>query len=324
MMEPNEGEIAQSLVRGVERNPYWPFPEGVYVDDQLQPWAAAGYTLIAICLDNPSASDDFEKCLADYDECLACHLRELLWDFLKSLPPPAILQKGDVNSRIKRLNSYLHQGVSIVEKQMPEKRRAAERAIQDWIQQYLEPARGEFLDKTPMIDVINAYAGVHLILVPLAENPPQPFPPQAIWKDGKPAKEWINFLQFLTASTGISDPGSWEALREREFYKALGMTREVAREKTKQAKATLDGIKCHSDWTMLKKAYCFKRVRIDGAKEKTVALELQNAESKRKEKHRKGNPSENDVSKYIADFDTAFDWCVDGKGRSVGRPSIQL
>jgi hypothetical protein len=48
----------------------------------------------------------------------------------------------------------------------------------------------------------------------------------------------------------------------------------MAREKVKEAKKKLIGIRCYGENTLLRDAYCFKRVVIDGEKEAKVASKL--------------------------------------------------
>lgn len=272
----NEIEVdIRSILSSLESNRFWPFVEGVYLLDELKPWAAAAYAFIAICLDNKSAVESYDGYVAECDRQFSTPFRQIASNLLTKFPIHVFKQKGSSESLRKSLTSQWHRQFRVKMKQyFTERGHIIDHIIEPWIKEYFKPARGEFGNITPMSGLLHVAMVYETISVPLVEEPPEGFKPQAFYQDEKPSTDFIRFLQAFRESTGITDPGSWEALREPEFYKALGLSRKLAREKVKEAKRYVIGIQCYGERTLLRDAYCFKRVAIDGEKEVNVATEL--------------------------------------------------
>jgi hypothetical protein len=264
----------QSILGSLESNWYWPFTEGVYLLDELKPWAAAAYTFIVICLTDNRAVDSYDRCVAACEGQFSYPFRQIAKNLLTSFPIHVFKQKASKSQR-KSLTDQWHKQFRLMMKQyFAEKGYILNDIASSWIQKYFKPARGEFGDIKPMLGLLQAAMVYETISVPLVEGPPEGFKPQSFHQDEKPSIELIRFLQAFRESTGIADLGSWEAVREPEFYKALNLSRSLAREKVKEAKSNVIGVRCYGERTLLRDAYCFKRVIIDGEKEAVVAGEL--------------------------------------------------
>lgn len=268
-------EDIRSILRSLKDNRFWPFKEGVYLIDEIKPGAAAAYVFIAILMDNEAAMDNYDEAVAACDERIARQFRKLTGNLLKNHPSVAAMQGS--SSRLARAaaTSKWNRDFHLLMKQyFHEKGHILSGLIDTWIEEFFKPVRGSFSTIRPMETIIHASLVYETISNPLVEEPPTGYKPQAFYDKEKPTKEFINFLQVFRENSGIVDPGSWESLRESDFYKALGLSRRLARQKVKEAKGQLMGVHCYADKTLLRDAYCFKRVILDGVKETEVAAEL--------------------------------------------------
>ena len=266
-----------SILGSLESNRFWPFTEGVYVLDELIPCVAATYAFIVICLDNKNATKSYMVSVDQCNQLFSAPFRRIASNLLIEFPVYLFKSRRPSENLRKSLTGKWHKQFRItMEQYFIEKGHILDEITQPWIDKYFKPARRQFENVNPMSEFINTALVYETISVPMVEKPPKGFKSQSFYEDGKPTVEFIDFMQVFRESTGITDPGSWEALRESEFYKALNLTREMANEKVKKAKKKLIGIRCYGEKTLLRDAYCFKRVVIDGEKEAKVAGELRN------------------------------------------------
>jgi len=276
--EQSENEARKdirSILSSLENNRFWPFAEGVYLLDDLKPWAAAVYSFITIILDNEAALEHYDACVDQCDQQVSGQFRQIASNLLTRFPLYAFKYKGSSESLRKSMASRWHRQFWLRMKQyFAEKGRLLTEIIDPWLQEHFKPARGDFGNIVPMSGLLHVAMVYETIIVPLVEEPPEVFKAQSFYEYRKPTTEVIQFLQAFREGTGIADPGSWEALREPEFYKALKLSRKMARAKVEEAKKKLVGIRCYGERTMLRDAYCFKRVVIDGEKEADVTDEL--------------------------------------------------
>ena len=275
-LESNEDLIdIQSILSSVEHNRFWPFAEGVYVLDELKPWAAAAYTFIVMMLEDKAARDKYNAAVFECDERLSKQFRNIVNNLLTKYPLYGPKKKGLSDKALTSAIKQWHKQFNLIMKQyFAEKGHILDKAIDRWLKEYFKPDRGEFGTIIPMSGILHAAIIYETISCPLVEEPPEGYKPQEFYDDAKPTKEFVQFLQPFRCRTGIDDPGTWQALRESEFYKALNMSREMSREIVNEEKSILFGIHCYGDRTLLRNAYAFKRVVLDGKKEAEVAEEL--------------------------------------------------
>jgi len=265
----------RSMLSSLEGNRFWPFTEGVYLLDKLKPWAAAAYAFIVIILDDKGAMERYDACVGQCDHQVSRQFRQIASNHLTMFPIHIFKQKGSSESLRKSAANEWHRRFKVTMKHyFAEKGHLLSEIIDPWLQENFKPSRGEFDNIAPMSGLLHVAMVHETISVPLVEEPPEGFKSQAFYQDEKPTADFIRFLQVFRENTGITDPGSWEALREPEFYKALNLSRKLAGEKVKEAKKKVIGITCYGERTLLRNAYCFKRVVIDGEKEANVASEL--------------------------------------------------
>ena len=263
-----------SILSSLEDNRFWPFTEGVYLLDELKPWAAAAYAFIVIILGDKGAMEKYDACVAQCDHQVSGQFRQIASNILTSFPLH-VFKRGYSESLRRSMASQWHRQFRLTMKHyFAEKGHLLSEIIDPWLQEHFKPASGEFGNTAPMSGLLHVAMIYETISVPLVEESPEGFKLQSFYADKKPTAEFVRFLQAFREGTGIADPGSWEALREPEFYKALDLSREMAREKVKEAKKKLVGIRCYGERTLLRDAYCFKRAVLDGEKEANIAGEL--------------------------------------------------
>jgi len=75
-----------SILSSLEDNRFWPFTEGVYLLDELKPWAAAAYAFIVIILGDKGAMEKYDACVAQCDHQVSGQFRQIASNLLTSFP----------------------------------------------------------------------------------------------------------------------------------------------------------------------------------------------------------------------------------------------
>ena len=83
--EHEVGKDIQSILGSLEKSRFWPLAEGVYLLDELRPWAAAAYTFIVIIPDDKAAMEKYDAVVYECDQQVSRQFRQIerIFMFLK-------------------------------------------------------------------------------------------------------------------------------------------------------------------------------------------------------------------------------------------------
>ena len=84
----------RSVLSSLASNRFWPFAEGVYLLDEIKPWAAAAYTFIVICLDTKNAIDDYDTAVVRCDQQFSTTFCTMARNMLTTFPRYIFTHKG--------------------------------------------------------------------------------------------------------------------------------------------------------------------------------------------------------------------------------------
>jgi len=268
-------EKRELLLRDLVDSRFWHSDEGIFADPQLQPYVRASYVLIVTSWFKSDADKERMDCLHQCEQEYAAGLCSLI---RKGISPLAMLSKGyRLDMQIKIIEKTMGNLFPMAEEYILKNGHILQDVFQPWVSKWIRPKIETFENSQLMVDLLSVIAVQKTVAVPLVENPPPGFTKRAIMKDGQPSPEWLQLVQALT-KLGAVDPGAWQALRNPEVCKALGLSRDEARAIIRDNKTTLkepeQDYKVHLEESLLKGAYCFMRVRIDGITEQAISHEL--------------------------------------------------